>query len=81
MTFANPKLLNYERFAGVEFSYDANDVAMLSGCLANISCRIHQKYDGGDHSIFIGAVLDISYSDNKEPLVYYDQTFPKLKKE
>ena len=31
---------------------------LLAGCLAWVECSLSQIYDGGDHSIFVGSVLN-----------------------
>ena len=36
---------------------------MLDGCCAWFQCRKRDEYDGGDHLIFVGEVLEFSSND------------------
>jgi flavin reductase len=41
-----------------------HDVApRLAGVLAFIGCEPWQAYDGGDHTLFLGRVVDLEYRD------------------
>ena len=42
---------------------------MLAECVANFQCRSVNRYYGGDHVIFLGAVEAYSYN-RKEPLLF-----------
>ncbi|GAT76427.1 flavoprotein oxygenase [Ehrlichia ruminantium] len=66
--FAECDLQNWE-----DFQYDIMDgVPMISGCISYIYCIKKYVYDGGDHKIIIGQVIDCSKLDSKDsPLVYY----------
>ncbi len=38
-------------------------VPRLAGVLAHVECRPWRDYDGGDHTLFIGEVVDFDYRD------------------
>jgi flavin reductase (DIM6/NTAB) family NADH-FMN oxidoreductase RutF len=42
----------------------------LAGALATISCRPWHAYDGGDHRLYLGEVVDFD-AGGGEPLVFY----------
>jgi flavin reductase (DIM6/NTAB) family NADH-FMN oxidoreductase RutF len=45
--------------------------------LAYIECDIHKIFDGGDHSIIVGSVINIEEFNNN-PLIYYNRNYHKL---
>ena len=44
-----------------------------------MDCRITEKYDGGDHTIFVGHVEDGNFDENADPLVYYGSGLGEFK--
>jgi flavin reductase (DIM6/NTAB) family NADH-FMN oxidoreductase RutF len=50
---------------------------ILDGASATLSCAPWRSYDGGDHIIFLGEVVD-AHSTDKPPLLYYRSTFHDL---
>jgi len=42
----------------------------LDGCAARFQCRTAFRHDGGDHTIFIGEVVEFDHWD-REPLVFH----------
>jgi flavin reductase (DIM6/NTAB) family NADH-FMN oxidoreductase RutF len=38
-------------------------VPRLAGVLAHLECRAWRDYDGGDHTLFLGEVVDFDYRD------------------
>lgn len=65
--FATPGI---DKFDGVEFKTGNADVPLLLHCAARFECRTAYRYDGGDHVIFVGEVLDLEQSE-KEPLLFH----------
>ena len=51
---------------------------MLDRVLAVIECRLRTVLDGGDHTIFVGEVIDASI-DEGTPLLYYRRGYHELK--
>jgi flavin reductase (DIM6/NTAB) family NADH-FMN oxidoreductase RutF len=58
------------RFEGVGFSRGITGAPLIDGALAHIEARVAHRYPGGDHTIFVAAVLAASATMD-EPLVYY----------
>jgi 3-hydroxy-9,10-secoandrosta-1,3,5(10)-triene-9,17-dione monooxygenase reductase component len=58
-----------DRFAGFIPSRGADGVALLEGCAARFECRTAFQYEGGDHIIFVGEVLNFEHWE-REPLVF-----------
>ncbi len=52
---------------------------ILEGTLAFLECRVVAEYPGGDHTIFIGEVVNAKVQNTtEEPLIYYEGKFIKL---
>lgn len=58
-----------DRFAGLELSRGVDGVALLGGCTARFECRTAFQYEGGDHVIFVGEVLNFEHCE-REPLIF-----------
>ena len=57
------------KFAGVEWRPGLGNAPILADSVANFQCRVANRYYGGDHVIFLGAVEAYSYN-RKEPLLF-----------
>ncbi len=58
-----------DKFAGIQLEHGLGGTPLLPGCSARFQCRTAFAYDGGDHEIFVGEVLD--FEDFKRtPLVF-----------
>ncbi|MFC4032416.1 flavin reductase family protein [Streptomyces polygonati] len=53
-------------------------VPVLSGALAWMECRLAAVYDGGDHSIFLGSVLDLGRGTGEDALLFHGGRFHRL---
>jgi flavin reductase (DIM6/NTAB) family NADH-FMN oxidoreductase RutF len=58
-----------EKFAGIDWSPGLGSAPLLSESVANFQCRSVNRYYGGDHVIFLGAVEAYSYN-HSEPLLF-----------
>ncbi len=58
-----------DRFAGLNPARGVDGVALLDGCAARFECRTAFQYEGGDHVIFVGEVLNFEHCE-REPLVF-----------
>lgn len=50
---------------------------IIPGCAATLSCMPWRQYDGGDHLIVVGEIIDAVVNDVR-PLVFYRSTFHEL---
>ena len=60
-----------DKFAGVEHSPSPLGNPVLDQALAWVDCELHQEYDGGDHTIVVGAVRALSARADAEPLLFF----------
>jgi flavin reductase (DIM6/NTAB) family NADH-FMN oxidoreductase RutF len=58
-----------EKFVGVDWSAGLGNAPLLKESVANFQCRSVNRYYGGDHVIFLGAVEAYSYN-HSEPLLF-----------
>ncbi|SEQ30848.1 3-hydroxy-9,10-secoandrosta-1,3,5(10)-triene-9,17-dione monooxygenase reductase component [Solimonas aquatica] len=59
-----------DKFAGLEYDAGRGGIPLLRGCMARFVCRTASQYEGGDHLIFVGEVLDFDRSE-AAPLVFH----------
>jgi 3-hydroxy-9,10-secoandrosta-1,3,5(10)-triene-9,17-dione monooxygenase reductase component len=68
-----------DRFADLDVTTGPTGSPLLSDCIARIECRTTAVVDGGDHRIFIGAVVSLAESDGEHgPLVFHKGCFTQL---
>lgn len=66
-----------DRFDGLDFSLSEHGLPTLAGCLATLECKIVHSYDGGDHTVYIGTVLNSDANDG-DPLLYFRSDYRTL---
>ena len=59
-----------DKFAGAATKRGELGVPLIEGALCTIECRVREQLPGGDHSIFIGEVVDVRAREGA-PLVYF----------
>ena len=52
-----------DKFADLDFDLNAHAVPVLRGCSAYFHCKTRYMYEGGDHTIIVGEVLQFEASD------------------
>ncbi|WP_298878999.1 flavin reductase family protein [uncultured Bradyrhizobium sp.] len=58
-----------DKFAGVDWTPGLGNAPVLAESVASFQCRSVNRYYGGDHVIFLGAVEAYAYNAN-EPLLF-----------
>ncbi|HEX9787008.1 MAG TPA: flavin reductase family protein [Candidatus Binatia bacterium] len=66
-----------DKFAGIEWHAGRNGAAIIEGALAHVECKITQCYEGGDHTIVVGEILDIK-ATGERPLLFYKGQYQRL---
>lgn len=56
---------------GQGFTIGETGAPILTGCLAFLECRVAEKIEGGDHSIFLGEVVHQGVEEEMRPLVFF----------
>ncbi|GAA1768547.1 hypothetical protein GCM10009712_15770 [Pseudarthrobacter sulfonivorans] len=60
-----------DKFAGVDYSASPLGNPVLDQALAWVDCELHEEYDGGDHTIVVGAVHALGAREGAEPLLFF----------
>jgi flavin reductase (DIM6/NTAB) family NADH-FMN oxidoreductase RutF len=67
-----------DKFEGVSVRRGELNVPLIEGATCTLECRLHAQLPGGDHSIFVGEVVDAQTTEDA-PLVYYRSAYRELK--
>jgi flavin reductase (DIM6/NTAB) family NADH-FMN oxidoreductase RutF len=67
-----------DKFAGVPI-VAGSDLPVLEAAIAHFVCDVHERFPGGDHSIFTGLVRACAATPGKRPLVYFRSGFGSLR--
>lgn len=59
------------KWEGVDYVKIASGAPRLDGSLAWFDCRPWAEYDGGDHLVFVGRVVDLDHRGEREPLIFF----------
>lgn len=68
-----------DKFSGLSIRRGPGDVPMLEDCSARFLCKTAYQYEGGDHIIFVGEVLDFSHHQ-KLPLLFFGGRYSQIQK-
>lgn len=75
-TFARPGI---EDMGDVAYRSGSTGAPIIEGVLAWFECAVHERLDGGDHTIYVGRVLDLSVErPDADPLLFYAGGYHKL---
>ncbi len=66
-----------DKFGDINYSEGLNGVPILEDALVNLQCRLVYNHEGGDHTIFVGEILEAIVKDGK-PLLYFQGNYRKL---
>lgn len=58
-----------DKFNGLQLDAGQSHAPLMHGCSARFQCRTMFQYEGGDHIIFVGEVVDYDRSE-RPPLLY-----------
>ncbi len=65
--FASPG----DRFAQIAWHAGVTGAPILDDALAYIDCEIQDIYEGGDHAIVVGKVIELGHREHGKPLTFY----------
>ena len=66
-----------DKFADVDVTECENGVPLLEDYCARFRCTMEHQYEGGDHVIIVGRVVDFECND-KRPLVFQGGRYGKV---
>ena len=67
-----------DKFAGTEIVQGELGVPLIAGAITRLECRVSEKLEGGDHTIFVGEVVG-AQTEEGEPLVYYRSGYREIR--
>jgi len=67
-----------DRFVDVAFRLGWSDAPLIEGCIAWFEGRHHALHRTGDHTLFIGEVLDVERGAATTSLVYRNRAYTSL---
>jgi flavin reductase (DIM6/NTAB) family NADH-FMN oxidoreductase RutF len=62
----------------VDYRLSPRGTPLIDGCLAYLECEVADRCPGGDHTIFIGAVVDGEVLRDAPPLLYHRSTYRRI---
>lgn len=66
-----------DKFAGLHLRQGHGGVPLFEECAAHFECVTENRFEGGDHLIFLGRVIDFERCDN-DPLIFHDGRFTRV---
>ena len=72
--FATPGV---DKFDGLALGDGPEGAPRIEGCAARFGCRARFEYEGGDHAIFLGEVIDFDRRE-AEPLIYHGGQYGRI---
>jgi len=67
-----------DKFAGLELIKGPEGAPLLNGCTARFGCKATFEYEGGDHAIFVGEVVDFARSES-QPLAFHGGRYSRVR--
>ncbi|MBI2862751.1 MAG: flavin reductase [Chloroflexi bacterium] len=66
------------RLESLPLRFGSTGAPILEGCLAYLDCRVVAQYPGGDHTIFLGQVVEVAAPGSDDPLLYFQSRYASL---
>ncbi len=76
--FAATAKPEHGRLRGAAYHFGPNGAPVLDLSLAYLECEVADRFEGGDHTIFTGAVLDGDLLHEASPLIFYRGGYRRL---
>ena len=67
-----------DKFAGLDVRRGTLGIPLVGNALATLECRVTNQIVGGDHSIFIGEVVDTQTREGA-PLLYFRAAYREMR--
>ncbi len=66
-----------EKFAGIKWHLSERGLALLDEVMGYMECGVVQSYEGGDHTIYVGEILDAKAVGDR-PLIFFKGKYHRL---
>lgn len=67
-----------DKFEGVSVQHGMLGVPLIEGAITTIECTLQDQLPGGDHTIFVGEVVDVQTREGV-PLLYYRSGYREMR--
>ncbi len=67
-----------DRFDGIDYTVAVTGCPIILGSLGWLDCRVYHSFEAGDHTVFIGEVLEADAREDGKPLLYYNRDWRHL---
>jgi 4-nitrophenol 2-monooxygenase / 4-nitrocatechol 4-monooxygenase, reductase component len=67
-----------DKFTGIDVRRGTLGVPLIAGALTTLECSIENRLPGGDHTIFIGKVVDAQTTEGN-PLLYFRSGYREMR--
>ena len=67
-----------DKFSGLPVRRGTLGLPLIAGALTTVECSVENSLPGGDHTIFIGKVVDAQTSEG-DPLVYFRSGYREIR--
>ncbi len=64
-----------DRFEGLRYHFASTGYPVIEGAMGYFYCKRWRKYDGGDHLLVLGKVIEAKRLNHKPPLVNFKQQY------
>lgn len=69
--FAKKETEGAHRLDDVPHHFATTGSPIIDGCLAYLDCRLVGQHPGGDHTIFVGEVVEAAVNSAQAPLIFF----------
>lgn len=76
--FAGPRDEGPNELEGIPYRLGETGSPIIEGALGYLDCRLVAAYPGGDHTIFVGEVVDADFTTGRLPLIYHRSRYARL---
>ncbi len=66
-----------DKFGGLDCEAGPEGAPLIENCAARFGCTARFEYEGGDHAIFLGEVIDFGRT-SAEPLIYHGGRYGRV---
>jgi flavin reductase (DIM6/NTAB) family NADH-FMN oxidoreductase RutF len=73
--FARP---GQDHFDGLDVAAGPAGLPLIPGCLAYLTCNVHDVVEAGDHDVVLGNVEHCEASGNGSPLLFFQGGYQRL---
>lgn len=77
-TFALKELSDEERWATVTTHPSTVGALRIDGCVGYLDCRLTDSFPGGDHTLYLGEVVEVVAGADRPPLLFYGSAYRSL---